>query len=102
MVCLWATLFPYVRREKFENSPIAKRIGGIPALSLVGLLGTVFSLFGAWRLWEDQLFTVDRGFAIGGAFVVIAIGAIWYVVATAYRRSQGVDLAARYREIPIE
>ncbi|MEW5990834.1 MAG: APC family permease [Chloroflexota bacterium] len=102
VVCLWATLFPYVRREQFENSPIAMRIAGIPVLSLVGLLGTVASLFGAWRLWEDQLFTIDRGFAIGGAFVVIIIGAVWYVVATAYRRSQGVDLAARYREIPIE
>ena len=102
VVCLWATVFPYVRKEQFENSPIAKRWAGIPVLSLAGLLGSVFSLFGAWRLTQDPVFTVDQGFAIGGAFVVIAIGAVWYLLANVLRRSQGVDLAARYREIPIE
>lgn len=102
VVCIWGVLFPFVRPQQFENSPIAKRWAGIPVLSLVGLLGAVFSLFGAWRLTQDAVFTLDRGFAIGAAFAVIAIGAVWYLVAVAYRRSQNVDLAERYREIPIE
>ncbi|MBM4409201.1 MAG: APC family permease [Chloroflexi bacterium] len=102
VVCLWAVVFPYVRREQFENSPIAKRWGGIPVLTLAGVLGSAFSLFGAWRLTEDPVFTIDRGFAVVAAFAVIAIGAAWYVVATAYRRSQGVDLGTRFREIPVE
>ncbi len=33
LVCLWALVFPFVRREQFENSPIAKRWAGIPVLS---------------------------------------------------------------------
>ena len=54
------------------------------------------------RIGNAQVFTLDRGFAVAGAFAVVAIGAVWYLIATAYRRSQGVDVAARYREIPIE
>ena len=102
VVCVWAVLFPFVRPRQFENSPIAKRFAGIPVLSLVGLLGAVFSLFGAWRLTQDPVFTIDRTFAIGGAFAVIAIGAVWYLVAVALRSREGVDLGTRYQEIPVE
>jgi len=102
IVCLWAIIFPFVRHEQFENSPIAIRVMGVPLLTIAGIIGGSFSLFGAWRLTQDEVFTVDRGFAIGGAFGVLIIGAVWYLVATAYRRGQGVDIAARFREIPIE
>ena len=102
VVCVWGTIFPFVRREQFENSPIAKYVAGIPLITITGLVGAVFSLFGVYRLTQDEVFTLDRGFAVIGAFVVIAIGAAWYLAATAYRRSQGVDVAATYREIPVE
>lgn len=102
VVCLWAIVFPFVRPAQFENSPIAKRWAGIPVLTLAGIVGGAFSLFGAWRLTQDPVFTLDRGFAIGGAIVVIVIGAAWYLVASQVRRGQGVDVSARYREIPIE
>ncbi|MEA2537686.1 MAG: hypothetical protein QOF11_1920 [Chloroflexota bacterium] len=102
VVCIWGAVFPYARRELFENSPIAKRVAGIPLITITGVVGGVFSLFGLYRLTQDTVFTLDQGVAVIGAFVVIAIGAVWYLAATAYRRSQGVDVAARYREIPIE
>jgi amino acid transporter len=102
VVCIWGTIFPFVRREQFENSPIAKYVAGIPLITITGLVGSIFSLFGLYRLTQDEVFTLDRGFAVIGAFVVVGVGAAWYLAATAYRRSQGVDVAARYREIPIE
>jgi amino acid transporter len=102
VVCWWGVFFPFARPQQFENSPIAKRVGGIPVLTILGLVGGIFSLFGLYRLTQDEVFTLDRGIAVVGAFVVIAIGAVWQLAATAYRRSQGVDVAARYREIPIE
>lgn len=102
VVCVWGTIFPFVRREQFENSPIAKRVAGIPLLTITGAVGAAFSLFAVYRLTQDEVFTLDRGFAVAGAFAVIAIGVVWYLAAVAYRRSQGVDVAARYREIPIE
>lgn len=102
VVCVWGTIFPFVRRELYENSPIAKEVAGMPLITLTGLVGAAFSLFGLYRLTQDEVFTLDRGFAVMGAFAVVAIGAVWYLIATAYRRSQGVDVAARYREIPIE
>jgi hypothetical protein len=33
---------------------------------------------------------------------VFVVGAIWYFVARAVRRGQGVDMDARFDEIPIE
>ena len=37
-----------------------------------------------------------------GALIVVAVGAIVFYVARAYRRRQGVNIDQRYREIPIE
>ena len=34
--------------------------------------------------------------------MVFVVGAIWYFVARAVRRRQGVDMEARFEEIPIE
>ena len=102
VVCWWGVLFPYLKKEQFENSPLAKRFAGIPVITITGLVGGVFSLFGLYRMSQDEVFTLDRGFGVVAAFVVIGIGVVWHFAASAYRRSQGIDVAARYREIPIE
>ena len=38
VVSLWAAIFPFVRKQQFENSPIAWRVGGFPVMSLLGTI----------------------------------------------------------------
>jgi amino acid transporter len=102
VVSIWAVFFPFVRREQFENSPIAWRVGGFPLMSLLGIIATILVGYGFYRLAIDNSFTPNLGFADGGALVGVVFAAIWFFAFKAYRRRQGVDIDRRYAQIPIE
>ena len=102
MVSLWAIFFPFVRKEQFENSPIAWRVGGFPVMSLLGIIASVIVCFGFYRLLIDSTFTLNLKFSNWGTFIGLVFAVVWFYAWKAYRKSQGVDLDRRYAEIPIE
>jgi len=102
VVSVWAVLFPFVRKEQFENSPIAWRVGGFPLMSLLGIVATILVGYGFYRLVIDSTFTPHLGFANWGAIIGVGFAIVWFFAWKWYRKSQGVDLDRRYAEIPIE
>ncbi|MBI2238205.1 MAG: APC family permease [Actinobacteria bacterium] len=102
VVSVWSILFPYVRRETFESSPIALRVGGVPVLTILGVVATVFVIPMLYRLGVDRTFSLNLAFVYWGAIIAVAGGFVWYYGWRAYQKSRGVDLDRRYREIPIE
>lgn len=102
VVSLWAIFFPFVRKEQFENSPIAWRVGGFPVMSLLGIFASVIVCFGFYRLLIDSTFTLNLKFSNWGTLLGIVFALVWFYAWKAYRKSQGVDLDRRYAEIPIE
>ncbi|HEV3097586.1 MAG TPA: APC family permease [Candidatus Dormibacteraeota bacterium] len=102
VVSIWAIFFPFVRKEQFENSPIAWRVGGFPLMSLLGIVATIVVGYGFYRLATDSTFSTNLTFADGGAVVGLVFAAIWFYAWKAYRRRQGVDIDRRYAQIPIE
>jgi amino acid transporter len=102
LVSLTAILFPFVKREIFENSPVAWRIGRVPLISLIGIVSLVFIGVGTERLLVDHAYTPNLGFADVGALIVIVTGVVIFYTVRYLRRRQGVDIDQRYREIPIE
>src|SRR6266542_1009267 len=52
----WQRISP-VRRQTFENSPIAWRIGPVPVLTIVGAIGTVFVIPLMYRLTRDTAYS---------------------------------------------
>jgi amino acid transporter len=102
VVSVWAILFPFVRKEQFENSPIAWRVGGFPVMSLLGIIATIIVGYGFYRLLIDSTFTLNLKFSNWGTLLGLVFAVIWFYAWKAYRKSQGVDLDRRYAEIPIE
>jgi amino acid transporter len=102
VVSIWSVFYPFVRREQFENSPIAWRVGGFPLMSLLGIVASLVVGFAFYRLTVDNVFSVNLAFSNGGAIVGIVFAVIWFYAWRAYRKRQGVDLDRRYAEIPIE
>jgi amino acid transporter len=101
-VCAWSVFFPFVRRKTFESSPIAWRVAGIPVLSIIGLISCAFIVPMIYRLLVDKTFSLDLNFVYWGAAIAIAAGAVWYFGWKLFQSTRGVDLEARYAEIPIE
>ena len=73
VVSLWAAIFPFVRKQQFENSPIAWRVGGFPVMSLLGIIASILVCYGFYRLLIDSTFTLNLKFSNWGT----AIGLIF-------------------------
>jgi amino acid transporter len=101
-VSVWAIFFPFVRRSKWEGSPIAFRVGGFPLLSLLGIVASIFVVPLFIRLFFDAVVTLNPVITVQGAVLGVIAAIIWFYVYRAYRRSRGVDIDRRYAEIPIE
>lgn len=102
LTTLVAALFPFIRREAYEASPARIEIGRIPLMTITGLLGSTIMAYMVYRAVVDSNFgpvhPITRATTIG----VFVIGVVWYFAARAIRSRQGINLAARFREIPIE
>jgi amino acid transporter len=102
VVSVWAVFFPFVRKEQFENSPIAWRVGGFPLMSLLGIIASIIVGWAFYRLTIDNAFSLNLKFANWGAVLGVVFAVVWFYAWKAYRKRQGVDLDRRYEEIPIE
>jgi hypothetical protein len=97
-------LTPWLRRDLHAGAPrwAARRIGGIPLITLIGLVSA-----GAWAFVIYTAFHTGFGGSLGWkpmvkAFTAPAIAVVWYLVVWGYRRMQGIDLTRTFQEIPPE
>jgi amino acid transporter len=116
-VSVSAIMLPYRRRELFESSPINWRIGGLPVVTIVGVLSLIACLVAEWCYLSDPLSGV--GVLANGFFgedgaptkdfarLLIAAGTVVsgfvvYEISRWYRGRQGVRLEQAFAEIPVE
>ena len=100
-----ATILPYWKPDIYNASPVAKyKIGGLPVISIAGLLSTLFLGWVLYLWLSDALYGIGVGNTNSIVFlgVLYAAAAVLYVVARLWRRAQGVDLDAIHAEIPAE
>lgn len=102
VVAVVAILFPFIRKSTFEASPIAWRIGGIPVLSLIGLLAVVGIVPVLYLLVTDTTFSLNLTYVIWGAILSVVAGFVWFFLWRVFQRSRGEAPANTFNEIPIE
>ena len=97
-ICITAIIFPFVRKDIYQAAPLRKlQLGGIPLVSVMGLIGLVYVSYIAYSFW---MATVDVG---RYTIVTIALsGLIIFYFAKWYRKSQGIDLELIFKQIPPE
>ncbi len=103
-----ATILPWRKKQLFQNSPVARyTVAGIP---LITITGAITELFLGWNIYKwlwpplskGNLYGInvpDSMYFMGGMY---ALALVIYVIAKIYRKSQGIDLSAIHREIPVE
>ena len=104
-VGLAAVVFPYRRKDLFENAPeaVRARFLGIPVMVIAGavtMISWLFVLIAAFT--ASQFGLTITPLAMIEAFTAPVIAIIWYIIAMAVRRSQGVDMNRVFAEIPPE
>jgi amino acid transporter len=116
MVGISAIVFPYRRRASYEASASNISLFGLPLLVVFGIGSIAAGIFGGW-LWlhypllglpnagksiGDQLFTSPLKGGLSLVACGLIAGGIIYFVGRAWRRTQGIDIALNYLEIPPE
>jgi amino acid transporter len=96
-------LFPYRAKEIFELAPswVKRRIGGLPAVTLVGIFSAAVELFLLYASFTNAFiggapisYPISAGIAIAGLVI--------YYVAKWYRKRQGVDIELIFKSLPPE
>lgn len=109
-----AILLPFVKKDLYNASPIAKyKIAGIPLISVAGVIFAAFLLFllYQWIFDPNALYGIGLSINPNGIqntasvvfmLVMYLLAVAIYAGARLYRRQRGVDLGMVYKEIPVE
>jgi basic amino acid/polyamine antiporter, APA family len=104
---LAALLLPFVKKDLYAASPLAKfKIGRVPLISVFGLIfcGYLLFLLYEWLVDPQGLYGISYRNTVSVIFMLAL-----YVIAAAiffgmrlYRRRAGIDTSKIYGEIPVE
>ena len=105
-----ATVFPFWKKRLFEASPdiVKRKIAGIPLITVLGIAGILLSIFLGYSTVQPAVTPPPSGpppvqyLAYAIVPITIIVGFLIYAVAARYRKSQGLDLAMVFNEIPPE
>jgi amino acid transporter len=101
-VTLAGIAFPRLKPDVFRGSAAAVRVFGVPLISVVGAIGSVFLIFIIYRTLVDDSQGANTSTSILTAVGVLVVGVIWFYVARALQRRRGTDIDRRFSEIPVE
>jgi APA family basic amino acid/polyamine antiporter len=98
---LGGAIFPRVRKQVYEGSPIAKyKVGGLPLITICGLIAAGFS---AVMLYDYLVYPFLGVASAISEEIVTAIFVTWvayYFIRRAYLRRVGIDLELTFKEVP--
>src|SRR5262249_41155294 len=103
-----AIVLPYIKKDLYAASPIAKyKIAGVPLITICGVIFAAFLLFllYEWLIDPNNLYGISYKntpsiifmLALYVLALAIYLGARWY-----RKRKEGIDLGMIYKEIPVE
>jgi amino acid transporter len=102
-----AILLPYIKRNLYEASPIAKyKVAGIPLITIAGVIFGAFLVFLLFEWFIDPLQLYGIGLANTSSVIFMAVmyllALVIYLGFRMYRKQQGIDIDKVYQEIPVE
>ena len=102
-----AILLPFIKRDLYEASPIAKyKILGIPLISIAGVIfgGFLVFLLYEWIIDPNGLYGIgiSNTSSIIYMLAMYLLALIIYVGFKWWRKREGIDINKIYEEIPVE
>ncbi|HYZ14486.1 MAG TPA: APC family permease [Actinomycetota bacterium] len=98
-----AMILPYRKKRLYENSPIARyKVAGIPLITITGAITALFLGFNLYHWFTNDLYAVNDSTSLWFMAAMYGLAIVIYVIAWFVRRSQGINLSAIHREIPVE
>jgi APA family basic amino acid/polyamine antiporter len=98
-----AMVLPYRKKELYQNSAIARyKVAGIPLITISGFITAVFLGFNLYQWFTNSNYAVNNKQSLVFMGVMYGMAIVIYIIAWVVRRSQGINLSAIYKEIPVD
>jgi APA family basic amino acid/polyamine antiporter len=96
--------FPFARKDIFASATgwMAVKIGGLPIISLVGLLTTIGFGYVGYLALSNPAIGVANEFSEVLIVSLIVAGLLIYFASVAYHKGKGMDMGMALKEIPPE
>lgn len=102
VVAIAGIVFPYRRRAMYESSPIARKVLGLPAITVAGVVALAVYVFFFISLATTDALGANAAGGIRATVIIAAIGLLIYPVSVVINRRRGVNLSLAFRELPPE
>jgi uncharacterized membrane protein len=86
----------------YENSPIARSIGGLPLIAVVGVAALVIYGFFFYSLMTTDALGANSGTGKWAMVVIGLISIAIYPISYVINRQRGIDLGMTFKELPPE
>lgn len=97
------SVLPFRAKALFNASPgAAYKIGGIPVVTILGILGGVLGAGMVFMFAFSDAFGLNTPLAREVVIGVLIIAAVWYLVGKQVQKARGIDVTYAFREIPPE
>jgi APA family basic amino acid/polyamine antiporter len=102
-VAVSAILLPYLKPELWRQTPLARRVAGVPLLTIIGVLGLAAVVFVFYLYMHyDGLGVVHKVRTVIAMAACVVAGFSLYEVASIVQRRHGVDVDLNFGELPAE
>jgi len=97
-------VYPFRRKELFEAGPPAtqRRIGGVPVISVLGVVTAAVSIFISWAVLKPFLEGDADWSGLWPVYVMAGVPIVIYVIAHFYHKSKGIPLSLQFSQVPPE
>jgi amino acid transporter len=99
-------IFPWRRRDIFEKSPalVKRTIGGVPVVSILGLLTTIISASSTWLIVYPALTgaaaALQAQYLLATIAFLFGVPTVLFWVSYAYNKMKGIPVELRFKEVP--
>jgi len=102
VVAIAGIVFPFRRKAMYENSPINRRVLGLPAITVAGVAALAVYVFFFISLATTDALGANASAGIRATVIIAAIALALYPISLAINRRRGVNLGLAFRELPPE
>lgn len=103
IVIITGIIFPFAKKDMFENSPANKRVAGVPLITIVGIVAAAVYVLLAYFFVSDPLYGANAPIVYETIVLSLIVPAAIFAVAYLYRKNrQGINILLGFKQIPPE
>lgn len=97
-----AIVFPYTRKKMFDSSPAKYRVGGIPLMTIIGILSVLFMVYLTYYYITVPGLAGFSLVTLESLIVLFIVATAIFFISRAYHKSKGLEIDLAFKEIPPE